>query len=465
MLRNKDFIRVTGFLGSGKSFLTHLFDGHRNIFSPPTGPDCILDNTSHYFLSRGWMEKRELDPFQAFSIKSFYPEHGRFATLSERSTSFLSFDFDTFAILPVAFDSCRVEAHLNKELHTLGKEDLTPHNLANIFCRNILLGMSTSLKVEDGLKYYVSYGVSHRIDDFMCNCFLRNFPGSKSIYVDRNIVHALIGDFIGHYLRYGHVFSNIYESVAEDKLYRLLETSLVGNYRDTQIISKYLSRYYAKRHPDTFTIVDFAGITENTESCMRYLARWLEIPFDPVLLKCTCSGKEFFTEKGSMSQKSKTTLFAEHMQKSTDISRVVEKKVLSLIPAVKGIAKTREILLNLYSKAKSLTGEGVAVYGAGNVGTALLRMLLQDDITVKYVLDAYIPEDTLIFNTPFLITAPGNHKISRDEKCSTPVLIALADVKEYGAIADSLTSLGWNRHIFPDELPLIVDADFEFDKL
>lgn len=458
------FIQVSGFTGGGKAFLGALLEGHEDIFSPPPiGTDCILASVSEYFLYHAWMHRSDWSEWQAVEIKNCFREFRNYEVLSIVRKTSMPLDTQTRAFLPVDFDFYRTDSLVSQALNTRHVKELTPAKLASIFYHAIEAGFADISDKAVERRRFVSSMVPHNWEYFCSDCFVRNFPGSKDLYIDRDFTDSLITDFWGHVLTY----CCLSDQPSDELFCDYLEQWLAAGNRDGHIIYRFLRRYEAWRFPDVFMVVNFADMVEDTESCMRKVASWLDIPYDPILGKVTWMKKEFISPKGTMKQRSDITRSAERMRRTTRILKIIENRINVLEPLIHSVIRSREILRFFYDNIRenaTAKDVGVAIYGAGHWGTMLVRMLLQDEVNIRMVMDMKIAENTLIPFTPYFIARPSANSLSPQEKAVIPVYVAVSDAAQHSQIAENLARCGWKNIVFPSQTARTLDSVLELNR-
>lgn len=456
----EQFIEVDALPVSGKGNLLALLDGHPTIGCFPIGAcDQTLSSISKFFFELGFrfspgkVKRITADTvvlteliFWLHTLKYYIHLHRTRTVGVYGNTEEL---LKASATLPVDFDYFKMQEALFNHLVAVKPLDITPQRITAIVahaCRTSVTGM---VHDDSSLKYYVFNTVCSTLNTFKCDLFPRFFPGSKRLYISRHYADSLPIDFLGHSevagLRGGGG-----KVCADELLCDYIEAWIASGNRDVIWANHMLAPYLAETEPDSFKIVDFSRMLNDTEEVMRDVAEWLDIPFDPILCKYTFMGQEFCADSGSvLNGESEETRLVQRLRRTTRLDDIVNERLQrSVIPLVRIMFYERHIIQTFLDKAtrERETHPRVAVYGAGNLGPVFMKALFSNDIEVEYILDSQKREYSLVIpQTCCLVLRPYNASIKAEDKENMPVYVATTLADQYQQIRRDLHAFGWKN--------------------
>lgn len=271
-------LQIDGWRGAGKSALWTLLDGHKSIFCSP-----VHDTSFEAFVTESdnseWISNRDLLQVRRFLNKTGYYKfevfsHAKVFYLdfnAEGDRLALPFDFDFYTFDKLFFSNLIKQEKWNIEwiVDTLYK------SLESVYRKQ-------SINIDnDVTKYYVTMG---GIKDWRYNSFHQVLPHAKCIQVRRD-VGGIISTISNRSSNPLDKSSKSGYSKSFNQRIKEHEIENILCYYDTydRLVDKF---------PNTYKVVDFKNLVENTNKTMKQIAKFLDIEFDSTLTKATRDGKE-----------------------------------------------------------------------------------------------------------------------------------------------------------------------------
>lgn len=493
--RMQKFIHITGAPAGGKSYLEALLEGHHDIATFPLGlTDFILSDILIYFYFNGWkhthryrrsieydvsctvvdhmftvnagnsecVDDKIHEPGRRFHagdmlFRFFAYRYKAYGSLSGRAM--VGLDREHVLFLPIEFDFFDAERKIFTGLNELTWTEALPEKMAAFILEAFRDAVVDPRPRKDHAKYYISTSNDREWDTFKGDLFPKYFCGSKWIHVSRNVVDSLVVDFVGHYSEFFR-----YANVDGNALCQAMEALLGTGVRDVMLSYRLLHAYLAKTEPDMYKVVDFIDVTQNQEKCMREICDWLEIDFDPILCRPTYLGRDFiFPSNRTADSVSDDTEWGRRLRKTTRLEDIINERIYShALPRARDAVMVRDYLVKIraaIAKDAAASENGMAVYGAGELGLQLVHLLLLDEVSVKYVFDKGKPEYSPLWNTPHMTLLPSNAMVTPGQKENMPVYVSVSNTALHADIYRDLTRLGWKRVILPEEMRPVADSE------
>lgn len=279
-------LQIDGWRGAGKGALWTLLDGHKDIFCSP-----VHDTSFEAFTDRSenseWLRNKDIRTVRKLLNNTGYY---KFEMFSHAKVFYLDFSAEGDRLsIPFNLDFYEFDKLFFSRLMENDKWSI------EFIVETLYNSLETIYsKKKDGsiTKYYVAMG---GVKKWKNKNFHQILPNSKCIQVRRDIEG---------------IISTISNRVANP-----LDKSSKGGYSKSfkkrikeHEVEKILTYYQAydnlvNQYPDTYYVVDFKNLVENSSETMRNVAQFLNIKFNDTLTLATrdgneliCNGKKYVGE-------------------------------------------------------------------------------------------------------------------------------------------------------------------------
>lgn len=273
------FILIDGLATSGKAVMRGLLDGHPNVFTI-FNHDMVLDTLCD-FKTHDWLYYKDVQFLRSLLSESNYYQLEYF---SFRRSTVLDMIVSEHNYFPVSFDFYKMDRQFMSSL--LQEKEWSVRLIMEHFFHAMIHSFNES-SPKDNITHLVSMGFDrpNTVENV-----IREIPDGKIIYMVRPIESIIavrsnrkpIDDDMGS------------QCLLDTTPQKLIETGNVGKHKKKL---EYIL-YSEQKYPDNLIVVNMDDLVLRTEATMKKVARFLKLPFQETMLKCTLMGNEMQTNDG-----------------------------------------------------------------------------------------------------------------------------------------------------------------------